>query len=101
MLSYSWFGNCLFQRLTSEGGTWGQDDRDYYETVKNSLSAHYKVKPSEEAGDGEFPKLTYQIGNLTVTFGPDPRGGFFLDAVNGALAARANTPPVAAKPRKR
>ncbi len=88
--------------LTSEGGAWGQDDRDYYETVRDSLSAHYKVKPSEEAGDGEFPKLTYQIGDLTVTFGPDPSGGFFLDAVNGALAARTNTPPpVAAKPRKR
>ena len=88
--------------LSSEGGVYGQDDKDYYETVKASLSAHYKVTPSEKKGEGEFPELTYQIGDLTVTFGSDPRGGFFLNAENGVLAALANTPPSAtAKPRNR
>ena len=95
-------GGVYAVHLSSEGGVYGQDDKDYYESVKAALSEHYKAKPSEEAGDGEFPKLTYQIGDLTVMFGSDPRGGFFLDAVNGALAALTNTPPpVAAKPRKR
>ena len=89
-------------RLSSEGGVYGQDDKDYYESVKAALSEHYKVKPSERAGAGEFPELTYQIGDLAVRFGPDPRGGFFLQAVNGVLASLANTPPDAtAKPRNR
>ena len=75
--------------LSSEGGTEGQDDKDYYESVKSSLSEHYKVPPSERKGEGAFPELTYQIGDLTVVFGPDPRGGFFLNAVNQVLAAMA------------
>ena len=75
--------------LSSEGGTEGQDDKDYYESVKASLSEHYKVTPSEKKGEGAFPELTYQIGDLTVTFGPDPRGGFYLNAVNQVLAAMA------------
>ena len=88
--------------LSSEGGAYGQDDKDYYESVKNSLSQHYKVTPVERKGDGEFPELTYQVGDLAVTFGPDPRGGFYLNAVNGVLAALASAPPPAdAKPRKR
>ena len=76
-------------RLSSEGGVYGQDDKDYYESVKSSLSEHYKVTPSEKKGEGAFSELTYQIGDLTVTFGPDPRGGFYLDAVNQVLAEMA------------
>lgn len=88
--------------LSSEGGAYGQDDKDYYESVKNSLSQHYKVTPAEKKGEGEFPELAYQVGDLTVTFGPDPRGGFYLHAVNGVLAALASAPlPAAATPRKR
>ena len=88
--------------LSSEGGAYGQDDKDYYESVKNSLSQHYKVTPTERNGGGMFPELAYQVGDLTVTFGPDPRGGFYLHAVNGVLAALASAPPpAAATPRKR
>ena len=75
--------------LTSDGGTEGQDDKDYYDAVKAALSEHYKVTPSEKKGDGAFPELTYQIGDLTVVFGPDPRGGFYLNAENQVLAAMA------------
>ena len=75
--------------LSSEGGTEGQDDKDYYGSVKASLAEHYKVTPSEKKGEGAFPELTYQIGDLTVTFGPDPRGGFFLNAENQVLAELA------------
>ena len=82
-------GGVYAVHLTSEGGTEGQDDKDYYESVKSALSEHYKVTPSEKKGEGAFPELTYQIGDLTVVFGPDPRGGFFLNAENQVLAAMA------------
>ena len=97
-------GGVYAVRLSSEGGAYGQDDKDYYESVKNSLSQHYKVKPVEKKGDGMFPDLAYPVGDLVVTFGPDPRGGFYLKAVNAVLAALASTPPptpAPAKPRKR
>jgi len=76
--------------LTSEGGMEGQDDKDYFESVKAAISTNYSVTPSEKKGEGPFPELTYQIGDLTVVFGPDPRGGFFLNAENQVLAALAN-----------
>ena len=82
-------GGVYAVHLASEGGTEGQDDKDYYESVKSSLSGHYKVVPSEKQGAGAFPELTYQIGDLTVAFGPDPRGGFFLNAENRVLSALA------------
>ena len=60
------------------------------------------MKPTEKSGEGAFPELVYLIGDLAVKFGPDPRGGFYLHAVNGVLAALASAPPpAAAKPRKR
>ena len=75
--------------LTSEGGVYGQDDKDYYETVRDSLSAHYKVKPIEKPGEGTFPNLIYQVGDVTIVFGPDPCGGFRLSAYNEVLTALA------------
>lgn len=97
-------GGVYAVHLSSEGGAYGQDDKDYYESVKASLSEHYKVTPVEKKGDGMFPDLAYQVGDLVVTFGPDPRGGFYLNAVNAVLAAMASTPPptpAPANPRKR
>ena len=76
--------------LNSEGGTEGQDDKDYYQSVRAALSDHYKVTPSEKKGDGEYPELTYRVGDLVIVFGADPRGGFFLRAENEVLAAMAN-----------
>lgn len=73
--------------LNSEGGTDGQDDRDYFESVKAALAEHYKVTPAERKTGGEFPELTFRIGDLVVVFGPDPRGGFILRAENEVLAA--------------
>ena len=86
--------------LTSEGGVYGQDDKDYYETVRDALSAHYKVKPIEKPGEGAFPNLIYQVGDVTIVFGPDPRGGFRLFARNEVLTALAHTEP-AVNTRKR
>jgi len=94
-------GGVYAVHLTSEGGTEGLDDKDYYESVKASLSGHYKVAPTERKGEGEFPELTYQIGDLTIVFGPDPRGGFSMYAENAVLASLARTSPAAPNIRKR
>ena len=77
------------------------DRKDRAEGTAEALSSHYKVTPTAKPGDGAFPELTCQIGDLTVTFGPDARGGFFLNAENNVLAALARTPPPAPNPRKR
>ncbi len=92
-------GGVYAVHLMSEGGTEGRDDRDYYESVKASLTAHYKVKPIEKPGEGGFPNLNYQVGDLTVVFGPDPRGGFRLFARNEVLTALAHTEPAVASAR--
>ena len=75
--------------LSSEGGTEGQDDKDYFESVRSALSSHYKVEPEVKNGTGEFPELTYRIGDLVILFGPDSRGGFMLKAENTVLARMA------------
>ena len=94
-------GGVYAVHLSSEGGAYGQDDKDYYEAVKASLSAHYKVTPIEKPGDGAFPNLIYQVGDVAIVFGPDPRGGFSLHAVNRVLASLANTPPPTGTLRKK
>jgi hypothetical protein len=94
-------GGVYAVHLTSEGGTEGQDDKDYYEAVKASLTAHYKVKPIEKPSEGAFPNLIYQVGDVTIVFGPDSRGGFRLFARNEVLTALAHTEPAAANTRKR
>ncbi len=75
--------------LFSAGGTEGLDDREYFESVRAALSGHYKVEPTEKKGEGEFPQLTYRVGELTITFGSDPRGGFLMRAENEVLAKMA------------
>lgn len=94
-------GGVYAVHLTSEGGTEGQDDKDYYESVKASLTAHYKVNPIEKPSEGAFPNLIYQVGDVTIVFGPDSRGGFRLFARNEVLTALAHTEPVPANTRKR
>ncbi len=75
--------------LFSAGGTEGLDDKEYFESVRAALSGHYKVEPTEKKGEGEFPQLTYRVGELIITFGPDPRGGFLMRAENEVLAKMA------------
>ena len=68
--------------------------------MKTALSGHYKVEPTEKKGTGELPQLTYKIGELTVTFGPDSRGGFLMRAENDILAELAKQEPAARKNRR-
>lgn len=88
-------------RLASEGGVEGLDDKEYFEVVRKILTAHYKVEPKErKVEDCESPELTYKVGDVTITFGPDPRGGFHLDAVNDVLAEVAKQAPAVRRTRK-
>lgn len=81
-------------RLASEGGVEGLDDKEYFEVVRKILARRYKVEPKEKKiEDCECPELTYKVGDVTITFGPDPRGGFHLDAVNTVLAEVAKQAP--------
>ena len=83
-------GGVYAVRLFSEGGAEGLDDREYFESVKATLDAHYKVTPKEAKKDGmELPELTYTVGDLDIVFGPDSRGGFYLNAKNQVLAKMA------------
>ena len=53
------------------------------------------MKPTEKKGDLDLPELTFTVGDLDIVFGPDPRGGFHLDAVNQVLAKLADQAPAA------
>ncbi len=73
--------------LFSAGGEGGLDDKDYFDSVRAALSAHFKVEPKAAAA---LPApLVYLVGDLEITFAPDPRGGFTLRAENKVLAALA------------
>lgn len=85
-------------RLFSPGGEGGLDDREYFESVKATLGEHYKVAPKETKKDGlDLPELTFTVGDLDIVFGPDARGGFYLNARNQVLAKMAEVEP--AQPR--
>ena len=88
-------GGIYAVHLFSVGGEGGLDDREYFESVRAALEAHYKVKPTEKKGDLDLPELTFTVGDLDIVFGPDPRGGFHLDAVNQVLAKLADQAPAA------
>lgn len=87
--------------LASEGGVEGLDDKEYFNVVRKILTKRYKVEPKERTvEDCECPELTYKVGDVTITFGPDPRGGFHLDAVNIVLAEVAKQAPVVRRTRR-
>ena len=96
-----WRGGVFAVHLYSEGGAGGLDDRDYYARVRNTLSERYKVEPQVEGETNDFPVLTYTVGDVTITLGPDMRGGFSLRAENSVLAALAQVDPFAKKSKKR
>ncbi len=74
--------------LFSAGGEGGLDDRDYFDSVRAALAAHFKVEPkAKPAVAPNLPApLVYLVGDLEITFAPDPRGGFTLRAENKVLA---------------
>lgn len=90
-------GGVYAVRLFSQGGDGGLDDREYFEKIKATLDAHYKVAAKEKKGELELPELTYTVGDLDIVFGPDARGGFYLHAKNQVLAKLAEQEPPAAR----
>lgn len=81
--------------LMSEGGVDGLDDGEYFDAVRKALSRRYKVEPVEKKNALPFPELTYRVGDLAISFGPEPHGGFHLKAEHVILAEFASKPPAA------
>lgn len=91
-------GGVFAVRLYSPGGAEGLDDGDYYANVRETLAQHYKVKPTEKPVEGSsFAELSYAVGDVTIKFGPEPNGGFYLTARHEVLAALAKQDPAAKK----
>jgi len=87
-------GGVFAVRLYSPGGTEGLDDGDYYQNVRQTLERHYQVRPTEKPAEGlPFPHLTYIVGDVTITFGPEANGGFYLNARHEVLTALAAEAP--------
>ena len=63
----------------------GLSNVEYFNKVRKAIEQKYKVKPTSAKGDGPLQELTYAVGSLEISFGPDVRGGFYLRAVNTAL----------------
>lgn len=80
-------GAVVAVELFSAGATEGLTEEEYFAKVRRTLEARYGVKPRETKGDGAMPTLTYGIGDVDLTFGPDPAGGFRLRAENTTLKA--------------
>ena len=63
----------------------GLTDAEYFEKARQAIEHKFKAKPTAEEGDGPVKKLTYSVGSLEITLGPDPQSGFYLKAVNTTL----------------
>ena len=78
-------GAVIGVRLYSNGPDGGISDAQYYKLVRSALENKYKTKPADVKGDGPLAEVTYSVGSVAITFGPDKRGGFFLSGVNTVL----------------
>lgn len=95
-------GGVFAVRLFSPGGAEGLDDADYFDNVGKTLAEHYKVQPtSKELAGRPFPELTYTVGDVTIAFGPEADGGFYLYARHEALAALAKQNAPAPRKKRR
>ena len=63
----------------------GLTDAEHFEKARQAIEHKFKTKPTAEEGDGPVKKLTYSVGSLEITLGPDPQSGFYLKAVNTTL----------------
>ena len=72
--------------LFSDGSADGLTDEEYAAHVRAALQAYFKTKlmPPKDASSKDE---TLVVGEVTVTFGPDPRGGFRLKAEHAKYAA--------------
>lgn len=95
-------GGVFAVHLYSQGGAEGLDDADYYQNVRKTLENHYKVTPTEKKNEhSEFADVTYTVGDVTISFGPETNGGFYLSAVHDVLAKIAKEDAPAKKPKSK
>lgn len=73
--------------LHSEGAVDGLTDEECFAKIRKTLETRYGVTPRETRGEGPMPTLVYGVGDVDLTFGPDPVGGFRLRAENTVLSA--------------
>jgi len=78
-------GAALAVRLFSNGPTDGLTSEEYFGRARKAIERRFKVQPDSARGDGPIQELTYVVGSLEITLGPDPAGGFRLSAVNTTL----------------
>ena len=78
-------GAVLAVNLYSDGAEGGLSDEEYFQRIRRAVERCFKTKPSEAKGEGPVQDLQYEVGDLRISLGPDPRGGFYLKAANVAL----------------
>ena len=78
-------GAVIAVTLYSNGPEDGLTAEEYLEKVRKALGRKFKTKPVRTTGEGAQTETVYSVGSLSITLGPDPRGGFFLKAVNETL----------------
>ena len=78
-------GAVIAVSLFSNGPDNGLTDAEYFARIRQAIEQRFKVSPASSSGNGPVQSLVYNVGSLTISLGPDPRGGFCLKAENSAL----------------
>lgn len=73
--------------LHSDGAYDGLTDAEFLEKARKTIEARYEVTPRETKGEEPLQTFVYGLGDVELTLGPDPAGGFRLRAENTVLKA--------------
>lgn len=71
--------------LYSNGPEGGMTDAEYLAKIRKALEKKYKVEPVRMADADGRQEVAYSVGSLGISLGSDPRGGYFLKAVNETM----------------
>ena len=75
-------GAVIAVTLYSNGPEDGMTAEDYLAKARGALERKFKAKPARTSGEGALQEVSYSVGSMEISLGPDPCGGFFLKAVN-------------------
>jgi len=78
-------GATVAVKLYSNGPSEGLTAEEHFERARQAIEHKFKTQPASAKGEGVIRELTYAVGSLEITLGPDPSGGFRLSATNTAL----------------
>jgi len=78
-------GSVLAVHLFSNSPDEGLTSEEHFDRARQAIEHKFETKPASAKGDGHLQELTYAVGSLEITLGPDPAGGFRLSAVNTTL----------------